>query len=112
MSDLDIQVQRRGSDAPDYLAVVHASDGREFNFGILKSVLDVWHDQVGDLDLDEVASKLARDILEQQPSSGNLSDGFLVTLDNGFATPVAAEQNLRNSGVLPFIDRHHEASTS
>jgi hypothetical protein len=108
MSNLDIQLQRTGSDEPDdYLAVVRVSDGRQFKLGILKSVLDVWHDQIGDLDVDEVASKLALDILAQQPSSGNMDEGFLVTLDNGYATPVAAEQNLRNSGVLPFLDRQH-----
>jgi len=112
MPALDIQIQRKDSDEPDYLAVVHVSDGREFNLGILKSVLDVWHDQVGELDVDAVVSKLARDILDQNPSSGNIDDGFLVTLDNGYATPVAAEQNLRNSGVLPFLDRHNDHDES
>jgi hypothetical protein len=107
MSNLDIELQRTGADEPDYLAVVRVSDGRQFKLGILKSVLDVWHDQVGDLDVDAVASKLAQDILEQQPSPGNMDEGFLVTLENGYATPVAAEQNLRNSGVLPFLDRQH-----
>ena len=108
MPDLDVQIHRQRSDEPDYLAVVQVSDGREFSLGILKSVLDVWHDQVGELDVDSVASKLARDILDQHPSTGNMNEGFLVTLDNGYATPLAAEQNLRNSGVLPFLDRSHD----
>jgi hypothetical protein len=111
MPQLDIQIQRNESvesDDADFLAMVRASDGRQFELGIEKSILDVWREQVGTLDIDEVATRLAIDILDQKPSAGNLDEGFLVTLDNGYATPVAAEQNLRNSGVLPFLASHHD----
>ena len=87
---------------------MRVSDGRQFKLGIVKSILDVWREQVGNLDIDQVAERLAKDILDQEPSTGNLDEGFLVTLDNGFATPIAAEQNLRNSGVLPFLAGHHD----
>jgi len=111
VAQLEVQIQRTDSDETeetDFRALVHVNDGREFELGIAKSILDVWREQIGNLDIDQVAERLARDILEQEPSSGNLTEGFLVTLDNGFATPVAAEQNLRNSGVLPFLASHHD----
>jgi hypothetical protein len=111
VAQLEVQIQRTDSDETeeaDFRALVHVNDGREFELGIAKSILDVWREQIGNLDIDQVAERLAKDILEQEPSSGNLTEGFLVTLDNGFATPVAAEQNLRNSGVLPFLASHHD----
>jgi hypothetical protein len=111
VAQLEVQIQRTNSneaDDEDFRALVHVNDGREFELGIAKSILDVWREQIENLDVDQVAERLAKDILEQEPSSGNLTDGFLVTLDNGFATPVAAEQNLRNSGVLPFLASHHD----
>jgi hypothetical protein len=111
MAQLDVQIQRNESDDADFLAVVRVSDGRQFKLGIAKSILDVWREQVGTLDVDEVAAQLAKDILDQEPSTGNLNEGFLVTLDNGYATPIAAEQNLRNSGVLPFLASHHDRAT-
>jgi len=111
VAQLDIQIQRTdSSDDDDFLADVRVSDGREFRLGIVGPVLELWREQLGSLDIDEVAAKLAKDILDQQPSSGNLSEGFVVTLDNGYATPIAAEQNLRNSGVLPFLANHHAKS--
>lgn len=111
MAQLQVQIQRTDSDEHDddnFRALVHVNDGREFELGIEKSILDVWQEQIENLDVDQVAERLAKDILEQEPSSGNLTEGFLVTLDNGFATPVAAEQNLKNSGVLPFLASHHD----
>jgi hypothetical protein len=111
VASLEIQIQRTDSDEvddDDFLALVRVSDGRQFKLGIAKSILDVWREQDGSLDVDHVAERLAKDILEQKPSTGNLTEGFLVTLDNGYATPVAAEQNLRNSGVLPFLASHHD----
>src|SRR5665213_686198 len=111
MAQLDVQIHRNesdDSDDADFLAMVRVSDGRQFKLGIAKSILDVWRERVGALDIDEVAARLAKDILDQDPSSGNLDEGFLVTLDNGYATPIAAEQNLRNSGVLPFLASHHD----
>jgi hypothetical protein len=111
MAQLEVQIQRSDStefDDDDFLALVRVSDGRQFKLGIVKSILDVWRDQVGNLDIDQVAERLAKDILEQEPSTGNLDEGFLVTLDNGYATPIAAEQNLRNSGVLPFLASHQD----
>src|ERR1700735_590102 len=99
MAQLEVQIQRSDStdlDDDDFLALVRVSDGRQFKLGIVKSILDVWREQVGSLDVDQVAERLAKDILDQEPSTGNLDEGFLVTLDNGFATPIAAEQNLRN----------------
>jgi hypothetical protein len=110
VAQLEVQIQRTDSDEADdddFLALVRVSDGRQFKLGIAKSILDVWREQVGNLDVDQVAERLAKDILGQEPSTGNLTEGFLVTLDNGYATPVAAEQNLRNSGVLPFLASHH-----
>lgn len=92
MPNLDIQIQRRRSDEPDYVAVVRVSDGREFHLGIVKSVLDAWRDQVGELDVDAVASKLAWKILEQQPSTGRLNEGFLITLDDDLRGCVANER--------------------
>ena len=62
---LDIQIQRRRSDEPDYVAVLHA-----------------WHDQFDELDVDAIASKLARSILEQQPSTGIMNESFLIRLDD------------------------------
>jgi hypothetical protein len=111
VGQLEVQIQRNDStqiDDNDFLALVKVSDGRQFKLGIAKSVLDVWFEQVGDLDIDQVAERLAKDILDQEPSTGNLNEGFLITLDNGYATPVAAEQNLRNSGVLPFLASHND----
>jgi hypothetical protein len=111
MAQLEVQIQHTDSTAleeDDFLALVRVSDGRQFKLGIVKSILDVWREQVGSLDIDQVAERLAKDILAQEPSTGNLDEGFLVTLDNGYATPVAAEQNLRNSGVLPFLAGHHD----
>jgi hypothetical protein len=111
VAQLEVQIQRTDAtelDDNDFLALVRASDGRQFKLGIAKSILDVWREQVANLDIDQVAERLAKDILDQQPSSGNLDEGFLITLDNGYATPVAAEQNLRNSGVLPFLANHHD----
>lgn len=113
MAQAEVQIQRTDStdlDEDDFLALVRVSDGRQFKLGIVKSILDVWREQVGNLDVDQVAERLAKDILDQEPSTGNLDEGFLVTLDNGFATPIAAEQNLRNSGVLPFLAGHHDHS--
>jgi len=110
VAQLEVQIQRTDSDEADdddFLALVRVSDGRQFKLGIAKSILDVWREQVGNLDVDQIAERLAKDILGQEPSTGNLTEGFLVTLDNGYATPVAAEQNLRNSGVLPFLASHH-----
>jgi len=111
VAQLEVQIQRNDStelDDHDFLAVVRVSDGRQFNLGIVKSILDVWREQVENLDIDQVAERLAKDILDQEPSTENLTEGFWVTLDNGYATPVAAEQNLRNSGVLPFLASHHD----
>jgi hypothetical protein len=114
VAQLEVQIQHTDStelDDNDFLALVRVSDGRQFELGIAKSILDVWRQQVGNLDIDQVAERLAKDILDQQPSTGNLNEGFLITLDNGYATPVAAEQNLRNSGVLPFLANHHDHAT-
>jgi hypothetical protein len=113
VAQVEVQIQRTDStdlDDDDFLALVRVSDGRQFKLGIVKSILDVWREQVGSLDVDQVAERLAKDILDQEPSTGNLDEGFLVTLDNGYATPIAAEQNLRNSGVLPFLAGHHDHS--
>jgi hypothetical protein len=113
VAQVEVQIQRTDPtdlDDDDFLALVRVSDGRQFKLGIVKSILDVWREQVGSLDVDQVAERLAKDILEQEPSTGNLDEGFLVTLDNGYATPIAAEQNLRNSGVLPFLAGHHDHS--
>ena len=113
MAQVEVQIQHTDStdlDEEGFLALVRVSDGRQFKLGIVKSILDVWREQVGSLDVDQVAERLAKDILDQEPSPGNLDEGFLVTLDNGFATPIAAEQNLRNSGVLPFLAGHHDHS--
>jgi hypothetical protein len=111
VAQLEVQIQRTDStdlDDSDFLALVSVSDGRQFKLGIAKSILNVWREQVGNLDIDQVAERLAKDILDQEPSAGNLNEGFLVTLDNGYATPIAAEQNLRNSGVLPFLASHYD----
>src|ERR1700722_11198947 len=113
MAQVEVQIQHTDStdlDEEGFLALVRVSDGRQFKLGIVKSILDVWREQVGSLDVDQVAERLAKDILDQEPSPGNLDEGFLVTLDNGFATPIAAEQNLRNWGVRPFLARHNEHS--
>jgi hypothetical protein len=111
MAQLEVQIEHtdvEDTEDDDFLALVRASDGREFKLGIAKSILDVWRQQIGNLDVDQVAERLAKDILEQAPSTGNLSEGFVITLDNGYATPIAAEQNLRNSGVLPFLASHQD----
>jgi hypothetical protein len=112
VAQLEVQIQRTESTEldDDFLALVRVSDGRQFKLGIAKSIIDVWREQVGNLDVDQVAERLAKDILDQEPSTGNLHEGFLVTLDNGYATPIAAEQNLRNSGVLPFLASHRDHS--
>ena len=60
--------------------------------------------QVTTWQLDDVADELARGIVAQDPTDDQLRAGFRVTLDNGFATPLAAEQNLRNSGVNAFVE--------
>jgi len=112
VAEVEVQIQRTDPTDldDDFVALVRVSDGRQFKLGIAKPILDVWREQVGSLDVDQVAERLAKDILDQEPSTGNLDEGFLVTLDNGYATPIAAEQNLRNSGVLPFLAGHHDHS--
>jgi hypothetical protein len=111
MAQVDVQIQHSDSTElyeDGFVALVRVSDGRQFKLGIAKSILDVWREQVGSLDIDQVAARLAKDILEQEPSTRNLDEGFIVTLDNGYATPIAAEQNLGNSGVLPFLASHQD----
>jgi hypothetical protein len=110
MPNFDVHIQRSSSvdENDDFLAVVEAKDGRRFRLGILKPVLDVWREQVDNLDVEEMASRLAIDLLDQAPSADELDEGFLVTLDNGYATPLAAEQNIRNSGVMPFLARKYK----
>ena len=114
MSRLDVHIQKADTtdDAADYLALVEATDGRKFRLGILSPVIEVWKQQVEDLNIDEMAAKLAIDLLNQDPSSNELDEGFLVTLDNGFATPIAAEQNIKNSGVLPFLARKYKGEST
>jgi hypothetical protein len=114
MPDLDVHIQKAGNtdNNSDFLAVVKVTDGRKFRLGILKPVIDVWREQVGDLDVDAMASRLALDLLSQGPSADELDEGFLVTLDNGYATPMAAEQNIRNSGVMPFLARKYKGEGS
>jgi hypothetical protein len=53
--------------------------------------------------LDTVAEELEVELLQQGPTDDQLSEGFLVAFDNGFATPLATEENLRNSGLLSFL---------
>jgi hypothetical protein len=89
---------------------VGVEDGRGFRLGFSRDILDVWAEQLSrsgrSLELDPIADGLAREILKQNPSEDELNEGFLVTMDNGFATPTAAEQNLRNSGTVSFRMRH------
>jgi hypothetical protein len=64
MSNLKVEPLRAEDDELDFLALVRVSDGRQFNLGIQKSVIDVWQEQLGEVDVDAVASKLAKDILD------------------------------------------------
>jgi hypothetical protein len=91
---------------------VGVENGKGFRLGFSREILDVWSEQLSrdgrNLELDPIADGLAREILNQNPSEDELNEGFLVTMKNGFATPTAATQNLRNSGTAPF--RMHRAA--
>jgi hypothetical protein len=107
MPDYSVNVEPIASNTDgnvDY--AVTTTDGRAFRLGFARPLLDVWEAQLSrsdtSVELDEIADRLARDIAAQDPAEEQLSEGFIVTLDNGFATPIAAEENLKNSGVVAF----------
>jgi hypothetical protein len=95
--------------------LIREEDGRTFHISFLPTIVEEWQKQLArsgsSVDLDRVAKELAEEIISQQPTAQQLADGFLVTFDNGFATPLAAVQNLRNSGFMAFTQlRPNDAS--
>jgi hypothetical protein len=111
-----IEVTRISSPSDENQAqyVVRADGGSTFELSFQEDLLDVWREQLARsstvLDLDSIAERLAEGIAEITPSPEALHGGVVVTRDNGAATPVAAENNLHNSGIGPFL-RHDVSAT-
>jgi hypothetical protein len=107
MTDFTVAVDLIPDTADNVDYAVSVGDGRTFRLGFARDLLGVWEAELARSDhalqLDRLADDLAREILQLAPSDEQLSEGFLVALDNGFATPTAAQENLRNSGLIPFL---------
>jgi len=89
--------------------LVRADGGETFDLSFREDLLDLWRQQLARsstvLDLDSIAATLASRIAVLAPLPEELLQGVVVTLDNAAATPIAAEENLRTSGIGPFLRR-------
>lgn len=106
MGDNTIMIQPSRDDETGVEYVVDG-DGIVFRLGFSRQIVEIWEEQLSRadnrLDLSAVAQELAEELARQTPRADQLAQGFLVTIDNGFATPTAAAHNLRNSGVGAFV---------
>ena len=92
----------RTKDADGQLRYLAQLGNGSFELGFSERLLDLWGWRVDSEELDTIAEKLAKEILNQHPSAANLQQGFWFSEENAFATPTAALERLRLSGIGSF----------